>query len=140
MRPSAPPPPKYAFGYRTPPTSGNAINGLGEREASRARKVFHSSGGEPLGSGRSVPGHLGAKPEDRLGRTLDIGRQAAADMMERRTEPLFGFVRDARGERRRCIRRSMPRGGDVEGEIDRIATEPVYGADRRFAGMRPRGE
>jgi NAD-dependent dihydropyrimidine dehydrogenase PreA subunit len=48
MRPSAPPPPKYAFGYRTPPTSGNAINGLGEREASRARKVFHSSGGEPL--------------------------------------------------------------------------------------------
>ncbi len=48
MRPDAPPPPSYAFGYRKPPPSGNAINGLGEREPSRARKVFHSSGGEPL--------------------------------------------------------------------------------------------
>jgi epoxyqueuosine reductase QueG len=48
MRPDAPPPPSYAFGYRKPPVSGNAINGLGERELSRARKVFHSSGGEPL--------------------------------------------------------------------------------------------
>jgi NAD-dependent dihydropyrimidine dehydrogenase PreA subunit len=48
MRPDAPPPPRYAFGYREPPVSGNAINGLGERHASRARKVFHSSSGEPL--------------------------------------------------------------------------------------------
>jgi NAD-dependent dihydropyrimidine dehydrogenase PreA subunit len=48
MKPDAPPPPSYAFGYLKPPRSGNAINGLGEREPSRARKVFHSSGGEPL--------------------------------------------------------------------------------------------
>jgi epoxyqueuosine reductase len=48
MRPDAPPPPRYAFGYRVPPVSGNAINGLGERHASRARKVFHSSSGEAL--------------------------------------------------------------------------------------------
>ena len=48
MRPDAPPPPSYAFGYRQPPVSGNVINGLGARETSRARKVFHSSGGEPL--------------------------------------------------------------------------------------------
>ena len=47
MRPSAPPPPKYAFGYRTPPTSGNAINGLGERAgnalAASARGSLHMS-------------------------------------------------------------------------------------------------
>src|SRR5262245_42372853 len=48
MRPAAPPPPTYAFGYRNPPPSGNGINGLGESEPSRARQVFHSSGGEPL--------------------------------------------------------------------------------------------
>jgi len=48
MRPHAPPPPTYAFGYRSPPESGNVINGLGEREKTRARKVFHSSSGEPL--------------------------------------------------------------------------------------------
>jgi NAD-dependent dihydropyrimidine dehydrogenase PreA subunit len=48
VRPHGPPPPRYAFGYRSPPESGNAINGLGEAERSRARKVFHSSGGEPL--------------------------------------------------------------------------------------------
>jgi len=48
MRPEAPPPPTYAFGYRNPPESGNAINGLGESEWTRARKVFHSAGGEPL--------------------------------------------------------------------------------------------
>ncbi len=48
MRPSAPPPPRYAFGYREPPVSGNAINGLGEKHRSRARQVFHSSSGEPL--------------------------------------------------------------------------------------------
>ena len=43
-----PPSPRYAFGYREPPVSGNAINGLGETQRSRARQVFHSSGGEPL--------------------------------------------------------------------------------------------
>jgi NAD-dependent dihydropyrimidine dehydrogenase PreA subunit len=48
MRPLAPPPPVYAFGYRTPPESGNAINGVGQAHRSRARQVFHSSGGEPL--------------------------------------------------------------------------------------------
>src|SRR5262249_48590803 len=48
VKPEAPPPPTYAFGYRRPPLSGNTINGLGEEERSRARKVFHSSGGERL--------------------------------------------------------------------------------------------
>jgi NAD-dependent dihydropyrimidine dehydrogenase PreA subunit len=48
MRPHAPPPPTYAFGYRSPPQSGNAINGLGEPEKTRARQVFHSSSSEPL--------------------------------------------------------------------------------------------
>jgi NAD-dependent dihydropyrimidine dehydrogenase PreA subunit len=48
MKPLAPPPPTYAFGYRHPPESGNAINGLGEAVKRRARKVFHGSGGEPL--------------------------------------------------------------------------------------------
>jgi epoxyqueuosine reductase len=48
MRPLDPPPPRYAFGYRRPPPSGNAINGLGEAAARRARPVFHSGTGEPL--------------------------------------------------------------------------------------------
>jgi len=48
MRPESPPPPTYAFGYRTPPESGNAINGLGQTDWTRARKVFHSAGDEPL--------------------------------------------------------------------------------------------
>ena len=48
MRPKAPPPPTYAFGYLNPPESGNAINGLGDARRARARKVFHGSGGEPL--------------------------------------------------------------------------------------------
>lgn len=48
MRPHAPPPPTYAFGYRRPPVSGNTINGLGEAEPRRARPVFHASGGPPL--------------------------------------------------------------------------------------------
>ena len=48
MRPLEPPPPTYAFGYLSPPESGNAINGLGEPEKRRARHVFHSSTGEPL--------------------------------------------------------------------------------------------
>jgi epoxyqueuosine reductase len=43
-----PPPPRYAFGYREPPVSGNTINGLGVKTPSRARQVFHSSSGEPL--------------------------------------------------------------------------------------------
>lgn len=47
MKPQAPPPPRYAFGYREPPVSGNVINGLGQKQPSRARQVFHSSG-EPL--------------------------------------------------------------------------------------------
>jgi len=42
------PPPRYAFGYRRPPESGNAINGVGEARRVRARPVFHASGGEPL--------------------------------------------------------------------------------------------
>jgi epoxyqueuosine reductase len=42
------PPPTYAFGYRRPPESGNAINGLGEVRRLQARPVFHASGGEPL--------------------------------------------------------------------------------------------
>jgi Pyruvate/2-oxoacid:ferredoxin oxidoreductase delta subunit len=48
MRPHAPPAPTYAFGYLSPPESGNAINGLDEAARSRARKVFHASSGEPL--------------------------------------------------------------------------------------------
>ena len=48
MRPASPPPPVYAFGYRRPPESGNAINGAGEAHRSRARQVFHSSSGDPI--------------------------------------------------------------------------------------------
>lgn len=48
MRPHDPPPPSYAFGYVSPPLSGNVINGLDEPGKTRARHVFHSSGGEPL--------------------------------------------------------------------------------------------
>lgn len=44
MKPRDVPPARYAFGYRKPPRSGNAINGLGETEWSRARPVFHSTG------------------------------------------------------------------------------------------------
>jgi NAD-dependent dihydropyrimidine dehydrogenase PreA subunit len=42
------PPPVYAFGYRRPPESGNAINGMGDERRRRARPVFHASGGAPL--------------------------------------------------------------------------------------------
>ena len=42
------PQPEYAFGYRRPPQSGNAINGVGEERRRRARPVFHASGGAPL--------------------------------------------------------------------------------------------
>jgi len=42
------PPPDYAFGYRHPPESGNAINGQGESAWRRARPVFHASGGAVL--------------------------------------------------------------------------------------------
>jgi NAD-dependent dihydropyrimidine dehydrogenase PreA subunit len=48
MKPHAPPPPTYSFGYLSPPKSGNVINGLGEATRTRARQVFHSSTGEPL--------------------------------------------------------------------------------------------
>lgn len=48
MRPCDPPPPSYAFGFRHPPESGNAINGLGAAERSRARVVFHAGKGEAL--------------------------------------------------------------------------------------------
>jgi epoxyqueuosine reductase len=48
MRPLDPPTPSYAFGYLSPPESGNVINGLGETRARRARPVFHDGGGAPL--------------------------------------------------------------------------------------------
>ncbi len=48
IRPEDPPPPVYAFGYRHPPRSGNAINGQGERVFRQAAHVFHSAGGPPL--------------------------------------------------------------------------------------------
>jgi len=38
------PPAQYAFAYRTAPTSGNTLNGLGETTPRRARPVFHGSG------------------------------------------------------------------------------------------------
>ncbi len=47
MRPLAPPAPSYAFGYLSPPESGNAINGLGRSQRARARPVFHDGGGGP---------------------------------------------------------------------------------------------
>jgi epoxyqueuosine reductase QueG len=48
MKPHRPPPASYAFGYLSPPESGNTINGLNEPVRRRARQVFHSSSGEPL--------------------------------------------------------------------------------------------
>ena len=42
------PPPEYAFGYETPPESGNAINGLGAHDSVRARRVFHNGTNQPL--------------------------------------------------------------------------------------------
>ncbi len=48
MRPLDPPPAEYAFTYRDPPRSGNAINGLGESAIRRPTSVFHGSGGEVL--------------------------------------------------------------------------------------------
>jgi NAD-dependent dihydropyrimidine dehydrogenase PreA subunit len=48
VKPEAPPPARYAFGYRTPPRSGNAINGLGVKSKERARHVFHRAGGPPI--------------------------------------------------------------------------------------------
>lgn len=44
MKLHATPPGRSTFEYRTPPLSGNVINGLGEREPRRARYVFHSTG------------------------------------------------------------------------------------------------
>jgi Pyruvate/2-oxoacid:ferredoxin oxidoreductase delta subunit len=37
------PPPEYPFAYKQPPLSGNVVNGLGEPEYRRARKVFHTA-------------------------------------------------------------------------------------------------
>lgn len=48
MKPNSPPDATYAFGYRNPPRSGNAINGLGERTKRRAQHVFHNATGEKL--------------------------------------------------------------------------------------------
>jgi NAD-dependent dihydropyrimidine dehydrogenase PreA subunit len=48
MRPRKPPKPTYAFSYRNPPESGNAVNGVGETEFRRARHVFHNATGEEL--------------------------------------------------------------------------------------------
>ena len=48
MRPDSPPDASYAFGYRTPPRSGNDINGRGERQERRASHVFHNATGERL--------------------------------------------------------------------------------------------
>ena len=48
MRPHEPPSTHYSFGYRSPPRSGNEINGLGVAERVRATPVFHSSGGNVL--------------------------------------------------------------------------------------------
>jgi Pyruvate/2-oxoacid:ferredoxin oxidoreductase delta subunit len=42
------PPAEYAFGYRTPPRSGNAINGRGVPARSRAVQIFHGSGARKL--------------------------------------------------------------------------------------------
>ncbi len=42
------PPPSYAFGYRTPPRSGNEINGLGQGAPAPARQIFHGSGARAL--------------------------------------------------------------------------------------------
>ncbi|MFQ5605525.1 MAG: 4Fe-4S dicluster domain-containing protein [bacterium] len=39
-----PPSPFYAFGYKTPPQSGNEINGLGVKEKVPAKHVFHDPG------------------------------------------------------------------------------------------------
>lgn len=41
MRPDNPPSPIATFRYHNPPRSGNAINGLGESQWRRPRKVFH---------------------------------------------------------------------------------------------------
>lgn len=48
IRPKDPPPPEYAFGYVDSPRSGNAINGLGEREWRPATAVFHNAGNAQL--------------------------------------------------------------------------------------------
>ncbi len=41
MKVNDPPAPTYAFGYESPPTPGNEINGLGRKEKTRARHIFH---------------------------------------------------------------------------------------------------
>ncbi len=48
MRPSNPPPPSYAFKFRSPPVSGNTTNGLGDPRRRRATQVFHNATGRAL--------------------------------------------------------------------------------------------
>ena len=48
MRPLAPPLSTYSFGHRSPPRSGNEINGLGVAEKVRPIPVFHSSQGNSV--------------------------------------------------------------------------------------------
>ena len=48
LRPYKPPPPSYAFGYKSPPRSGDDINGLGSTEKRRAGYVFHNAGSARL--------------------------------------------------------------------------------------------
>ena len=48
IKPENPPPPSYSFAYRSPPRSGNEINGHNDPEVRRARRVFHSSGNHRL--------------------------------------------------------------------------------------------
>ncbi len=42
------PAPDYPFRWRSPPTSGNTLNGLGEAVFRRARQIFHGSGAREL--------------------------------------------------------------------------------------------
>ena len=48
LRPYKPPPPSYAFAYKSPPRSGDAINGHGSTEKRRAGYVFHNAGSARL--------------------------------------------------------------------------------------------
>lgn len=47
MRLKPPPPPVPVFRYRSPPTSGNRINGVGEQAVRQATPVFHRAFGRP---------------------------------------------------------------------------------------------
>ena len=48
VQPLNPPDSTVSIGYRHPPRSGNAINGLGETEQRRPTHVFHNAGADPL--------------------------------------------------------------------------------------------